>query len=269
MANGLALCLGLNGVDPDRYCDWPGTLQGAEPDARAMACLAVREGYSVTLRQGSQITRGAVEAAVRGALARLRTGDTFLLTFAGHGAQVSDPREPGGSSQALCLYDGLLIDDELYALFGEAPAGSRILVVADCCHSGTIVKADDRTPVGALSRGMPSGDVLATFEEHRAFYADRLARIAPDARTRLRASLRHLSACRDDEQALESQGHGLFTAALLQTWNQGAFQGNYDAFLEELRELSRGARHPGLLRLGPDDPAFDAARPFYLNVDAP
>ena len=40
-----------------------------------------------------------------------------------------------------CLYDGQLIDDELYFELSKFAAGVRILVLSDSCHSGTVVRA--------------------------------------------------------------------------------------------------------------------------------
>jgi metacaspase-1 len=55
-----------------------------------------------------------------------------------------------------CLYDGELIDDELYNELGGFAAGVRVLVLSDGCHSGSVVRA--RVPdlvAGAASvRGM-------------------------------------------------------------------------------------------------------------------
>ena len=37
-----------------------------------------------------------------------------------------------------CLYDGMLVDDELVNLFGFFNKKVRVLMVSDSCHSGTL-----------------------------------------------------------------------------------------------------------------------------------
>ena len=43
--------------------------------------------------------------------------------------------EPDGFDETGCLYDGELIDDELYAALANFAAGVRIFVLSDSCHS--------------------------------------------------------------------------------------------------------------------------------------
>ena len=83
---------------------------------------------------------GAIQAAAKS----MRPGDIFLLTYSGHGGQVPDYsgdealEDPSDIiDETLCLFDGQLVDDELYALWSAFPTDSRVLVVTDCCHSGT------------------------------------------------------------------------------------------------------------------------------------
>jgi hypothetical protein len=46
------------------------------------------------------------------------------------------------------LYDRMLVDDELWALWAELPEGSRIVLFSDSSHSGTVSKA--QVPGGAF-----------------------------------------------------------------------------------------------------------------------
>ena len=76
-------------------------------------------------------------AAIRSAAKSLRAGDLFFLTFSGHGGQVPDVTgdEADKQDETWCLYDGQLIDDELYFELSRFAAGVRILVLSDSCHS--------------------------------------------------------------------------------------------------------------------------------------
>ena len=53
---------------------------------------------------------------MRGAAKALKPGDLFFLTYSGHGGQVPDVTgdEDDKQDETWCLYDGQLIDDELY-----------------------------------------------------------------------------------------------------------------------------------------------------------
>ena len=61
-------------------------------------------------------TRARVLAGIRAAARRLKKGDLFLLTYSGHGGQMPDVtgEEADSRDETWCLFDGELIDDELY-----------------------------------------------------------------------------------------------------------------------------------------------------------
>jgi tetratricopeptide (TPR) repeat protein len=121
MAKGLALTLGLNSVDPKHYQGWVGKLQACEADARDMADIARAQKLKAETLLTRRATRGAVLGRIARAARTLRRGDLFLLTYSGHGGQVPDRNddEPDAQDETWCLYDGELIDDELYAALGK------------------------------------------------------------------------------------------------------------------------------------------------------
>src|SRR5690348_11840573 len=45
-AQGVALCIGLNAVDPDHYGGWSGRLNACEEDARDMSRIAASRGFA-------------------------------------------------------------------------------------------------------------------------------------------------------------------------------------------------------------------------------
>lgn len=96
-----------------------------------------------------QATRQAIIDGFRQHLGRARANDVVLFYFAGHGAQEAVPfemqhTEPDGRSETLVCYDSRtahsrdLTDKELAHLIGEvADHTPHILVILDCCHSGS------------------------------------------------------------------------------------------------------------------------------------
>jgi hypothetical protein len=141
-AKGISLHIGLNVVDDIAYGTPITPLSGCVNDANAMTALAQSQGFSTTTlldRDGN--SRNIIDA-VGDAAGRLRAGDIFMLTYAGHGSQVPDATgdEPDGMDETWVAYDRQILDDELYALWGGFQPGVRILMVSDSCHSGTVAR---------------------------------------------------------------------------------------------------------------------------------
>ena len=73
-------------------------------------------------------------------------GDTILFHYSGHGSQVvvndwTNNSEVDGRDEILCPVDlnwnDPLRDNDLGEIFRKVPDGVKILVLLDCCHSGT------------------------------------------------------------------------------------------------------------------------------------
>jgi hypothetical protein len=142
--SGVSLHVGVNRLDPGHYGDGVATLASCVNDARAMSTLAGRLGYTTSLLSDDTATVANVTASIRTATEALFAGDAFLFSFSGHGSQIpntSSDDEPDGMDETLCLYDRMLVDDELYMLLGEFRAGVRVFLVFDSCHSATAAKA--------------------------------------------------------------------------------------------------------------------------------
>jgi metacaspase-1 len=69
-----------------------------------------------------------VVADIKTATAKLKPNDIFFLSYSGHGGQVPNTGndfEPDGFDETWCLYDGELIDDELYTALKQFVKGVR------------------------------------------------------------------------------------------------------------------------------------------------
>src|SRR5215218_8776255 len=139
---GMSLHLGLNAVSPSAYGGWTGDLNACEFDANDMAAIAKLRGMKSTVLLTKQATRAKALAALRAAAKALKSGDLFFLTYSGHGGQVPDVtgEEDDKKDETWCLYDGQVIDDELYVEFSRFAEGVRVLVLSDSCHSGTVTR---------------------------------------------------------------------------------------------------------------------------------
>jgi hypothetical protein len=276
-ATGLALHIGLNEVDPAHYAGWSGPLNACEADARDMADIAGKSGMKSTVLLTRQGTRSKVLAGIRAAAKQLKRGDFFLLTYSGHGGQVDDvtKEEADRLDETWCLYDGQLIDDELYLELSRFAAGVRILVFSDSCHSGTVTRARPKPPPpGTRSKMMPPNVAAETYREHRTFYDDlqkAVAKAAGGAKTadpdtmlsqvtvsprltrivkKFKPAVILMSGCQDNQTSLDGEKNGAFTEQLLRVWKSGAYRGDYVKFHALIRSALPASQTPNLFPLG-------------------
>lgn len=285
-AKGVSLHVGLNSVDPAAYEGWDGQLAACEFDAEDMAALAKAVGYESKVLLTRAATRKAVIAAIQGAAKGMKAGDIFFMTYSGHGGQAPDfngdealERPDDFQDETLCLFDGQIIDDELYALWAGFPADSRVLVLSDCCHSGSNVKerliaelvAEAETP-DQRPRVMPRAVAARVARRKRDFYkavSDKVTAAWAGPVTRemalpVAASVRLISGCQDNQVAMDGLTNGLFTGRLLEAWGEGAFQGDYAAFHRAIVDRMPPDQTPNHYAVGQPSPAYDAQRPFDI-----
>jgi hypothetical protein len=285
MAKGMALTIGVNRVDPRHYAGWSGPLNACEADAADMAAIARTGKFKVQ----SLLTRRATRTAVLGGLARaaraLKAGDLFLLTYSGHGGQVPDRNsdEPDAQDETWCLYDGELIDDEIYKALGRFARGVRVLVFSDSCHSGTVIKAAfyaaraaeggaglpaaaTSGPQGSLPRyrNMPREIALRTYRAHKAMYDKLQDAVKGDPEEGVRASAILISGCQDNQLSLDGDFNGLFTANLLRVWKEGQFKGTYRSFHAAINRNMPPDQTPKFFTIGAPSRAFERQRPFTI-----
>lgn len=303
---GIALCIGLNEVNPAVYKKagdegGPGVkneLSFAEQNARAMLGIAQAQQFrQITMLLTDLATRGAVETAIENASRRLEPGDMFLLTFSGHGTRVPDgvggntgdtPPEADGLDEAWCLYDGLLLDDDLQRALAPCLARERvrILLISDSCYNGTIVERPPAAPKGTRkSFGFPSEAPKVVLRSLADYLASR-PRPKGDSNLRqpatklilnepsgvestpeVRAPTLCFTASQDDSTTKEVMGNGKFTKRLLAVWNEGAFDRTYAAFRAE---ISAGLENitPTYYWLDKDN-TFETETPFRLSPALP
>lgn len=276
-AAAMSLHIGLNSVSAAHYGGWSGDLSACEFDANDMAAIAKSSGMKPSVLLTKNGTRSKVLTALRAAAKQLKGGDLFFLTYSGHGGQVPDVtgEEPDKKDETWCLYDGQLIDDELYLELGRFAVGVRVLVLSDSCHSGTVTRAAPPPPSPAgRSKLMPPAVAIRTYREHQKFYDDLqrdvakaagetltvdpdtvLAGIAVSPRLtalaqEFRPAVILISGCQDNQTSLDGDHNGAFTEQLLQVWNHGAFKGNYAKFHALIKAGMPASQTPNLFTLG-------------------
>ena len=294
MSAGYSLHLGLNSVNPIHYDGWSGPLGGCVNDANDMASIARGQGYGSTkVLLTEQATAGAFLNEMLEMANRLRPGDILLLSYSGHGGQVPDldgDEEEDGLDETWCLFDRMLIDDELFKLFGRFAPGVRIFMLSDSCHSGSVAKnimarsgvsfeelpgaarrANEALVSGGVSlvgfdriRLAPPDITLAAYMKNESMYRALQAAASGSEQGPCAAGVILISGCQDNEVSWDGSANGLFTQTLKHVWNDGAFSGDYGSFHRSIKQYLAGRQSPNFFRVGNVTTAFRQQKPFAI-----
>lgn len=279
--HGRSLHIGMNKIDSVHYGE-ERELFGCHFDAEDMAQLAREHGFESTVLLDAEGTRDAVKKTIEEAAGTLKAGDLFLFSYAGHGSQVPDfnSDESDSADETLCLFDGMLIDDELYELWSRFADDVRIVMISDSCHSGTVLRTARRMPAvtasadtnGTRSRLLPMHIAARTFRTHRDFYTT-LGRQRRTADERLlvreldmplRSSVLLLSGCQDNQESQDGVGNGRFTQELLAVWDEGRFTGDWHQLHRRIVAGMPPTQTPNLMLLGRNPQALASLPPFVI-----
>ena len=208
-------------------------------------------------------------------------GDFFLLTYSGYGGQINDVNndEPDALDETWALYDRQLIDDELHEVWSRFRPGVHICVLSDSCHSGTVTKQMFFNPEAftpqlrtriemvkttARPKFLPSELQAKIYKERARMYDEVRKKTPPRTRVNVECSVILISACQDNQVALDGNKNGLFTETLLRVWNDGHFTGTYHHFRNEIAALLPPTQSPNFTILGHRDRAFERQKPFAI-----
>lgn len=268
MARGISLHIGLNRVDPKHYDGWDGRLLACEFDARDFERLASGIGFQTRTILSARAKSEAIINYITKAATQLVSGDLFLMTYSGHGGQVPDRNgdEKDGKDETFVFYDRQLVDDELYFLWAQFATGVRILVIADCCHSGTNTRARAYRDLGIESRfrTMPQDTAFRTYQKNKVLY-DRIQRDFRDGeKLAINSSVLLLSGCQDNQLSADGDRNGLFTETLFKVWKEGTFKGSYASFHRAIQTRMPPWQSPNYYRVGVRDHRFENQKPFTI-----
>jgi hypothetical protein len=302
MAKGISLHIGVDEVDPNGYpltptrtgrkyvvlsddyhpvsfdCNfkvgWVGPLSSCELDAVNMQKLAKRQKFNAKILKTKKATTDNVTKEIRSAAKKLVAGDTFLVSYSGHGSQVEDLSgdEADGEDETWCLYDRMFLDDEQRELYAEFARGVNIVVMSDCCHSGSSTRAgksSDAEEAERLGQGerreMEERTALAVYRGRKKEY-DQIQRGLKNPPPKLKASRIMFSACQDYEHAMGYDDGGVFTVALLEVWNGGNFKGSYRDLAKQIRDKLQRDYNKSVDRKGGDASRVFLQVPNFVQI---
>ncbi|KAF8879208.1 caspase domain-containing protein [Gymnopilus junonius] len=228
-----ALIIGINTYK----CPSFRALRGAEPDALAFKdyferWLGVPTDH-IALLLGREATRlNVIQGFKRLAKDhRIQPGDPIVIFFAGHGGEVL-PRngwEAGGKGskiQMLVPYDcsseagqgvPAIPDHTIGALIGQISRekGDNIAIIVDCCHSASATRAFPSSDFAV--RSVILEPAMYNHDIDESIFGSTTRAVRPTPQYQHGGSKSHmlLAACGSSEKAVESDGHGNFSAALL------------------------------------------------------
>lgn len=287
---GIAMTIGLNKIDKSHY-GTDGALRGCVNDAQDINNIARLQKFECRPPLlNEQATRAAVTDGIGQAAKVLKKGDIFLLQYSGHGGQIPDVSgdEDDGLDETWCLYDGMLIDDELAALWTKFEEGVRILLLSDSCHSGTVARGkayqmalssgdigpqargkDDRPPATPTFRHLPKETLEKTYRTHKAFYDEASAKanrgMASDE-DGIKASILLISGCQDNQLSADMEDNGLFTYVLKRVWesSNNRVKRNYRAFHAAIVQEMPSTQTPNFYTVGTPNADFLKLKPFTV-----
>jgi hypothetical protein len=225
-----AICIGIN--------NYPGTsndLQGCVNDARDWSALLNGFGFGTSLMLDSQATRQNIKAALGDLVTSAGEGDVVVFTYSGHGTQVIDFSGDEGNAydEALSVYDGTIVDDDLRTIISGIDPKATLIVISDSCFSGSVTRL---TPENVKPRFMPAGNVSGERVVRQRF-------LLPEAN--MPEIL--VSGCSDSEFSYDAEIDGRYNGAMsamaLKVIKQNP-KATYSEFHAALRKLLPSSEYP-------------------------
>jgi metacaspase-1 len=273
MPNGFYLTIGVNQVSSFYTAD---TLSGCVNDATDISQIAESQGFkkprnfagkpSATLVD-DEATHDRVLSEIKAVAGQMSEGDVFVLHYSGHGLENNTVDESGDVDTCWATFDEPLIDNDLFSAWFLFPKLTRIFMISDSCHSGTMSRTPGKRNLGG------EDNQRATIEAHPEVFK-RLKKRAAEVRAATKgktpdAGVLLLSGCRDEEESSDGDGNGLLTSKLKEVWADGAFTGDYRSFHAEVARRvaqTNPKQHPQLTVIG--NPAlkgvFPLQKPFQI-----
>jgi hypothetical protein len=244
-----AVCVGIN--------DYPGVqndLMGCKNDAADWEAELKDRGFGVTKLIDKAATKSAIVDAIAATIAKASKGDLVVFTYSGHGSWQpdSDGDEDDGRDEGWCPRDigtnGLLVDDDIYELFGKLADGARLVMLSDSCHSGTVSRM--AFAPGGNGQSAPRVRFMAPerfLKPAELKIADRIKRVRRSASAKPHRALL-ISGCMDHEYSYDAsfggRANGAFTYFALKALAKLKSKADYVEWHAAIRKQLPNQSHP-------------------------
>ena len=222
-----ALLIGIN-----KYMMAGADLRGCVNDVKNMkSILTTHYGFApkdIAILLDHDATTKAMKGAITKLVSGAKKGDTILLHYSGHGANVPDKNgdEADKRDEILCPTDldwkAPLTDDWLRKTFNKLKPGVNFTVIMDCCHSGSNTRRVEAPDAPSIPRYLPNPWDLMAEESGRALRGKKRTTLrgsSPKARAKsdaVDAKIDELliTGCRDTQTSADAFIAGSFNGAL-------------------------------------------------------
>lgn len=254
MPNKTALCIGIN--------NYPGTandLSGCVNDVKDWSAELTKRGFTVKTLLDAKATKANIVKGIKSLLTATGPGDSVVIQFSGHGSYVPDENgdEPDEQDECICPYDiatadgsgNYITDDELFQLYSLRHKDSRLVILSDSCHSGTVAKAGPVLSIGGLNRKirfLAPEEFLSQNELSK--FGDVRNSTARSASPPGRYAGLLMAGCRDKEFSYDAEfnqrPNGAFTYAALTTLKKLKAAATYADWYKEIRKALPSQDYP-------------------------
>lgn len=248
---GISLHFGLNYVCKKKYKGWDGKSRTSVADALLMAQMASNLGYDV---QGCFLSKNATtenfKNALKSAVKELEENDILFISFSGHGGQIRDRNgdEIDGFDEFWYLYDGIIRDDYMVKFIKSIKTKIRLIIVADCCHSGGMIEDLPLKNYNVAGSQFFIGNPLPVED--------------------IEVQIQLLACCRENQVAYEKEflnsKYSIFTEYLDRYLRTGKFK-NYNLLFQQLQKDLKHKQTPIHLKRGLNVEDFASQSPFQIK----
>ena len=231
--------------------DYPGRkndLKGCVNDAKAWdKRLRENDGFETVVLLDKKATYKNVTKEIGKIVKWAGEGCHVVITFSGHGTNVRDVSgdEEDKRDEALCLYDRLLIDDDLRKALSKLDPKASLTFISDSCHSGTVTRAFINTMVeddAPKPRYLPPSDEQEILEVSAASISQKVMLPKEGMNEVL------ITGCKATEYSYDARFNGKPMGAMshyaLKVLRESPQKLTYDEFYAKLRSSLPTRRYP-------------------------
>jgi len=162
VSKGNALIVAVNGIDSRQYNVAEGFVPDihVELDLPKYASLLSERNFRITQIKGTEATAQRVLDEMRLAANSVEPGDLFVFVFSGHGGRFV-PNHGTEPINAMFLFDRMLLNKELHAIWNAFCAGARVVFLDGSCHSESMLW---NLQLGEVLSPSPAAEEMGTLE---------------------------------------------------------------------------------------------------------